>query len=280
MPSNPTSANPTPPGRTSRGTGRGAAVAAAGAVGTPPTNGAPGTPSAPAVSSNPNQAQLQNIENNKANIQQTTALNNQGEPVGDMAKTKEESNVTIYAGKRKWYSPSKTSLKIAKLQVEYPYSNAPLGSFLQKATVKVVAYSKDIRKTLILASDKVEAANEVDLCNLISYFLTQALPSGSNVEKQFQEVKKKATDALEKIEESESKITNFPLKKASIPSGSQVYATNSNIPSPSPTNIAAQNSGYGGGGTFNNPPTPSPVQSSTGGNSGTSAQAQIGRAHV
>ena len=81
MPSNPTSANPTPPGRTSRGTGRGASVAAAGAVGTPPTNGAPGTPSAPAVSSNPNQAQLQNIQNNQANSQLVNELTKQGEAV-------------------------------------------------------------------------------------------------------------------------------------------------------------------------------------------------------
>jgi hypothetical protein len=161
----------------------------------------------------------------------------------------------------------------------YPYPNSPMGSFLQTATTKSILVSKDIKKVIIKTTDKVETINEIDLCNLISYFLTQALPSGSNVEQQFQKVKDQASELLQKIEETEQKIINQPFTKSSIapPANaltgsvtSSSATTNVNSGAPAPTNIAAQNANYGGSGTFNTPPTPA-VQSVTGGNNGTSA---------
>ena len=249
MPSNPNQAQPRP--QTNIGaTGTPSLPSSVGATPNLPANGAPGTPSQPFLSSNPNQ----NIQNTKENAAKVQELNKQGEAVGDFAKPKELPEVVVTSNKRSFRNltkPSNASIRQAKLSIDYPYPSAPLGSFFQKSLVKVVAYSKDIRKQIILANNKVEAANQIDLCNLISYFLTQALPSGSAVEKQFQQVKDKAAEALEKIEEAESKIVNTPLKASSIPSGSQVYTTNVNSSQPSPTNIAAQNSSYGGGGTFN-----------------------------
>ena len=224
--------------------------------------------------SNPNQAQSRPQINVGATVPPSLPLSVRSTPNLPVNNASGAPSPKIF---RNLVKPSDNSIRQANLQVNYPYPSAPLFNFFQKSLVGVVAYSKDIRKQIILANSKVEAANQIDLCNLISYFLTQALPSGSAVEKQFQQVKDKAAEALEKIEEAESKIINTPLKASSIPSGSQVYTTNVNNSQPSPTNIAAQNSSYGGGGTFNTPPTPAPVQSSTGGNSGTSADTQAGQ---
>ena len=74
-----------------------------------------------------------------------------------------------------------------------------LSGFLQKAANKSVSTSKDISKQVNKGITTVEAINEIDICNLISYFLNQAIPSGSNVDKAFQDLKKVAADTLQNL---------------------------------------------------------------------------------
>ena len=164
-----------------------------------------------------------------------------------------------------------------KISVDYPYSYSPLGTFLQISTTKAIAVSKDIRKNLVKATDKVEVVNEIDLCNLISYFLSQAIPSGSNVDKQFQKLKEEAAEVLQQIKDSEDQIINKPILRSSIPTSQQTFATNVNSGTASPTNTAAQNPNYGAGASgFGTAPQGANTQTATGGNNGTSANAQPG----
>lgn len=164
-----------------------------------------------------------------------------------------------------------------KLNVDYPYPISPLGTFLQLATTKAIAVSKDIRKNLVKATDKVEIVNEIDLCNLVSYFLSQAIPSGSNVEKQFQKLKEESSKILQQIKDSEDQIINKPILRSSIPTSQQTFATNVNNSTPSPTNTAAQNPNYGAGASgFGTAPQGTNTQTATGGNNGTSVNAQPG----
>jgi hypothetical protein len=217
--------------------------------------------------------------------QEEFALQKQGQATGDFAKTKtlDEVVVTSNARSRKKSARGKQVKVLNELKgvtpTNYPYPNSPMGNFLQNATTRAIIISKDIKKVIVKSSDKVEAINEIDLCNLISYFLTQALPSGSNVEQQFQKVKEQSAELLQKIEETEQKIISQPLSKSSIAAPANALTgsvtgssatTNVNSGTPAPTNIQAQNPNYGGSGTFNTPPTPA-VQSITGGNNGTSA---------
>ena len=151
-----------------------------------------------------------------------------------------------------------------------------LSGFLQKAANKSVSTSKDISKQVNKGITTVEAINEIDICNLISYFLNQAIPSGSNVDKAFQDLKKVAADTLQKIEDAESDLLNKPFKKDSIApdaiplTGSMTGSGNtpsSYVGTPSTANtVSGSLPGYGGGGTFNNPPVSSSVS-----NAGTSA---------
>lgn len=157
-----------------------------------------------------------------------------------------------------------------KLNVDYPYTNSPLGTFLQLATTKAIAVSKDIRKNLVKATDKVEIVNEVDICNLISYFLSQAIPSGSNVEKQFQKLKDESKNILQQIKDTEDQIINKPLKRSSLQESTSPTGSYAPTPSsPQPTNPSAQNPAYGGSGTFNSPPQSTLSTSGTSGTSGT-----------
>jgi len=218
--------------------------------------------------------------------QEEFALQDQGIATGDLAKTKTLDEVVIVApaskSRKKLRKKERDVIKELKgvTPMDYPYiDSAPLGKFLQNASNYAIQISKDIKKVIVKASDKVETINEIDLCNLVSYFLTQALPSGSNVEQQFQKVKDQSAKLLQKIEDTEQKIINQPFTRSSIASPANALTgsvtsssatTNVNSGAPAPTNIAAQNANYGGSGAFNTPPTPA-VQSVTGGNNGTSA---------
>ena len=184
--------------------------------------------------------------------------------------------VTLTPSARRALKSEELKEKI-KISVDYPYSYSPLGTFLQISTTKAIAVSKDIRKNLVKATDKVEVVNEIDLCNLISYFLSQAIPSGSNVDKQFQKLKEEAAEVLQQIKDSEDQIINKPILRSSIPTSQQTFATNVNSGTASPTNTAAQNPNYGAGASgFGTAPQGANTQTATGGNNGTSANAQPG----
>ena len=155
-----------------------------------------------------------------------------------------------------------------------------LSGFLQNAANKSVSTSKDISKKVNKGITTVDAINQIDICNLISYFLNQAIPSGSNIEKAFQDLKKVATDLLQKIEDAESDLLNTPFKRGSVApdaiplTGSMTGSGNtpssySSNPSTSNT-VSGSLPAYGGGGTFNTPPAPTSVSSSVS-NAGTSA---------
>jgi len=155
-----------------------------------------------------------------------------------------------------------------------------LSGFLQNAVNKSVSISKDINKNVQKGILQVETINEIDLCNLISFFLTKAFPTGSDVDKAFQDLKKTATDVLQKIEDSEKSIIDKPFLKGSIQNSAGINVTgsatgsggtnNSNGSTPSQANtISGSNAFYGGGGAFTTPPLSSSV--STTSNAGTSA---------
>ena len=91
-----------------------------------------------------------------------------------------------------------------------------LSGFLQNAVNKSVSTSKDINKNVQKGILQVETINEIDLCNLISFFLTKAFPTGSDVDKAFQDLKKTATDVLQKIEDSEKSIIDKPFLKGAF----------------------------------------------------------------
>ena len=124
-------------------------------------------------------------------------------------------------------------------------------SFLQNAANKSISVSKDCQIQVQKGITKAEVVSEIDLCNLVSYFLTQALPSGSNPEAQFQKLKKDAQKILDQIQETEEQVLHFPIKKSTIPP-----LSGSNSPgqtSAQPTNFSAANPDYGGGGRYFNP---------------------------
>jgi len=155
-----------------------------------------------------------------------------------------------------------------------------LSGFLQNAANKSVSTSKDISKQVNKGITTVEVINGIDICNLISYFLNQAIPSGSNVEKAFQDLKKVAADTLQQIEDAESDLLNKPFKRGSVApdaiplTGSMTGSgntPNSYSSNPSTANtVSGSLPAYGGSGTFNTPPTPTSVSSSVS-NAGTSA---------
>ena len=145
-------------------------------------------------------------------------------------------------------------------------------AFLQIAANKSISIGKDCQIQVQKGITKADAVSQIDLCNLVSYFLTKAIPSGSNIESQFKKLKKNAQDILDKIQETEEQVLHFPIKQSSIPSNS-VNSINPNSGKTAPTNQSQANAGYDGGGRYF---TPKPAVGSSGtsgtsGNNGTSA---------
>lgn len=127
-------------------------------------------------------------------------------------------------------------------------------SFLQNAANKSISVGKDCEIQVQKGIVKAETVSQIDLCNLVSYFLTQALPSGSNIEEQFIKLKKDSQRILDQIQETEEQVLNFPIKKGSIPP-----LTGSISPGETaaqPTNFQTANPNYGGGGRYFNPTGP------------------------
>lgn len=169
-------------------------------------------------------------------------------------------------------------INIAVKSPRYPATIAegPYSLFLQNAAIKSTLKSKDLQIQVQKGITKSEAVAEIDLCNLVSYFLMQALPSGSDVETSFKKVKKDAQDILDVIQETEEQILHFPIKKGSVAPPAGIPGTSgssntSNVNSAQPTNQASSNPNYGGGGQFYSPSATPAGVASTSGNNGTSA---------
>ena len=185
-------------------------------------------------------------------------------------------NIEIIPAERKTIStaPSIIPSRVSPIQI----INAPtlakgnFSSFLQIAANKSISIGKDCQIQIQKGITKADTVSQIDLCNLVSYFLNKAIPSGSNIETQFIKLKKEAQDILDKIEETEEQVLHFPIKKSSIPSGS-VNSINPNSGQTAPTNQAQANAGYDGGGRYftPTPPVGSSGTSGTSGNNGTSA---------
>jgi hypothetical protein len=126
-------------------------------------------------------------------------------------------------------------------------------SFLQNAANKSISVGKDCEIQVQKGIVKAETVSQIDLCNLVSYFLTQALPSGSNIEEQFLKLKKDSQRILDQIQETEEQVLNFPIKKGSTPPLTGSLSPNINTPSPNPTNFSAVNPNYGGTGMYFSP---------------------------
>jgi hypothetical protein len=176
-------------------------------------------------------------------------------------------------------TPPRINIAVKSPRFPATIADGPYSRFLQQAALKSTIKSKDLQIQVQKGITKSEAVAEVDFCNLISYFLMQSLPSGSNIETQFKKVKKDAQDILDQIQETEEQILHFPIKKGSIAppagvpgtSGSSNTANTNTLNSPQPTNLAASNSNYGGGGQFYSPSSTPAGVASTSGNNGTSA---------
>jgi hypothetical protein len=126
-------------------------------------------------------------------------------------------------------------------------------SFLQNAANKSISVGKDCEIQVQKGIVKAETVSQIDLCNLVSYFLTQALPSGSNIEEQFLKLKKDSQRILDQIQETEEQVLNFPIKKGSTPPLTGSLSPNINTPSPNPTNFSSVNPNYGGTGMYFSP---------------------------
>lgn len=177
--------------------------------------------------------------------------------------------------------PAPTAIPIRVSPIPSPINVPTLAkgnfsSFLQNAAIKATNAGKDCQRIIQKGVTQAEDISSLDLCNLITYFLTQALPSGSNIEAQFQTLKKNSQKILDQIQETEEQVLHFPIKKSSIapPAGIPNTSGSSNSPSaasPQPTNLANSNPNYGGGGGFYFPSTTNIGVASTSGNNGTSA---------
>ena len=126
-------------------------------------------------------------------------------------------NIEIIPAERKTIStaPSIIPSRVSPIQI----INAPtlakgnFSSFLQIAANKSISIGKDCQIQIQKGITKADTVSQIDLCNLVSYFLNKAIPSGSNIETQFIKLKKEAQDILDKIEETEEQVLHFPIKK-------------------------------------------------------------------
>lgn len=150
------------------------------------------------------------------------------------------------------------------LSIKQPSPKSPFGSHLQTTTVKSANTVKDIQDAVGKATTKVDALNEIDLCNLISYFINKGIPKGSDFEKQFQNLKKTANTILQEIENTQTSIVQTPFKSSSITppaglpltgsaTGSGNTANSYGATPAQANNISGSNAFYGGGGAFSNP---------------------------
>ncbi len=82
-----------------------------------------------------------------------------------------------------------------------------LEKFIQTTGKKTIDTLYKAKKPLNKAQNTLDVINEIDLCNIINYFLNKAIPPGSQAEEQFAKLKaevKKINDKIDEIEESKT----------------------------------------------------------------------------
>jgi hypothetical protein len=82
-----------------------------------------------------------------------------------------------------------------------------LEKFIQTTGKKTIDTLYKAKKPLNKAQTTLDTINEIDLCNIINYFLNKAIPPGSQLEEQFGKLKaevKKINDKIDELEESKT----------------------------------------------------------------------------
>jgi ABC-type transporter Mla subunit MlaD len=82
-----------------------------------------------------------------------------------------------------------------------------LEKFIQTTGKKTIDTLYKAKKPLNKAQNTLDTINEIDLCNIINYFLNKAVPPGSQAEEQFAKLKaevKKINDKINELEESKT----------------------------------------------------------------------------
>lgn len=96
-----------------------------------------------------------------------------------------------------------------------------LEKFIQTTGKKTVDTIYKAKKPLVKAQTTLDTINELDICNIINYFLNKAIPPGSQLEEQFAKLKaevKKINDKIDEIEDSSvyTKISDAQTKQQEI----------------------------------------------------------------
>lgn len=96
-----------------------------------------------------------------------------------------------------------------------------LEKFIQTTGKKTVDTIYKAKKPLVKAQTTLDTINELDICNIINYFLNKAIPPGSQLEEQFAKLKaevKKINDKIDEIEDSSvyTKISDAQAKQQEI----------------------------------------------------------------
>ena len=96
-----------------------------------------------------------------------------------------------------------------------------LEKFIQTTGKKTIDTLYKAKKPLIKAQNTIDTINEIDICNIINYFLNKAIPPGSQLEEQFGKLKaevKKINDKIAEIEDSSvyTKISDAQAKQQEI----------------------------------------------------------------
>ena len=80
-----------------------------------------------------------------------------------------------------------------------------LEKFIQTTGKKTIDTLYKAKKPLNKAQVTLDTINEIDICNIINYFLNKAIPPGSQLEEQFNKLKaevKKINDKIDELEDS------------------------------------------------------------------------------
>ena len=96
-----------------------------------------------------------------------------------------------------------------------------LEKFIQTTGKKTIDTLYKAKKPLNKAQTTLDTINEIDLCNIINYFLNKSIPPGSQLEEQFNKLKvevKKINDKIAEIEDSSvyTKISDAQAKQQEI----------------------------------------------------------------
>jgi len=96
-----------------------------------------------------------------------------------------------------------------------------LEKFIQNSGKKTIDTLYKAKKPINKAQISLDTINEIDICNIINYFLNKAIPAGSQVEEQFNKLKvevKKINDKIDELEDNKifTKVADARAKQEEI----------------------------------------------------------------